>query len=90
MHDAIEPPLDAHLLFTPEAKTVQAEVASDIGKDGFDRRHSSSVDQFACYRIYLLPHLLREGLRLLIGLPGKVGELARYGYVGVLHALRPL
>lgn len=87
MHDAIEPPLNAYLLFPSEAEAIQTEAAADIGKDGFDRRHSSSVDQFACCRIYLLPHLLSEGFCLLVSLSRKVGELARYGHVGVLHAL---
>jgi len=90
VHDAIEPPLSAHFLFPSQAETVQAEAAPNIGKDGFDRRHPSSVDKLARYRVYLLPHLLREGLGLLIDRPGKVGELADFGNVRVLHALRAL
>src|SRR3990172_257696 len=89
VHDAVESPLNAHLLFPSQTEPIQAETAPDIGEDGLDRRHPSSVDELACYRIYLLPHLLRERFRLLIGLPGKVGELTRYCHVGVLHALRP-
>ena len=89
MHNAIEPPLDAHLLFPSEAEAVQAKAAPDIGEDGFHRRHPSAVNQLARNRIYLLPHFLREGLYLLIGRSCKVGELADFGHVGVLHALRP-
>ncbi len=64
VHNAVEPPLDAHLLFPSETESIQAETGTDVGKDGFDRRHPSSIDQLARYRIYLLPHLLREGLGL--------------------------
>jgi len=90
VHRAVEHPLDVDLALPPETEAVQAEAAPDIGKDGFDCRHPSSVDQLARYRVYLLPHLLREGFCLLVGLPRKVCELARFSHVGVLHALRPL
>ncbi len=89
VNDAVEPPLDADLLFSSEAKSIKAEARSYVGKDGFYRCHPSSVDQLACYRVDLLPHFLRESLCLLIGLSRKVGELTGYGHVGVLHALRP-
>jgi hypothetical protein len=90
VHDAIEPPLNAYLCFPSEAEAIQSEAAPNIGKDGLDRRHPSAVNQLARNRIYLLPHLLREGLYLLIDRPGKVGELADFGNVRVLHALRAL
>jgi hypothetical protein len=87
VHNAVQSPLDAHLLFSSQTKSIQAQTRPDVGKDGFDRRHSSSVDQLACYRVYLLPHLLRKGLGLLVGLSREVGKLAGYGHVGILHAL---
>ena len=43
VHRAVEEPLDIDLSFPPEAKAVQAEAAPDIGKDGFDRRHPSTI-----------------------------------------------
>ena len=89
MHDAIEPPLNAHLCFPSEAEAVQSETAPDIGEDGLDRRHPSSVDEFACCCVYLLPHLLREGLDLLVGFSRKVSKLTGYGHVRILHALCP-
>jgi hypothetical protein len=89
MNNAVEPPLNAHLLFPSQTESIQAEARADVGKHGFHRCHSSSVDQLTCYRIDLLPHLLREGLGLLFGLSGKVGELASFGLIGFLQALRP-
>jgi hypothetical protein len=89
VNDAVEPPLNAHLLFSSQTESIKAEARTDVGEDGFDGSHSSSIDQLARYGVDLLPHLLREGLGLLFGLSGKVGELASFGLIGFLQALRP-
>jgi hypothetical protein len=83
VNDAVKPPLDTYLLFSSKAESIEAKTRSDVGKDGFGRRHSSSVDQFTDYRVDLLPHLLREGLGLLVGLSRKVGKLTGYSYIAL-------
>jgi hypothetical protein len=44
VNDAVEPPLNAHLLVSSEAEAIQAEARSYIGEDGFDRRHQAKLD----------------------------------------------
>ena len=89
MHRAVEEPLDIDLLLATETEAVQAEAATDIGKDRFDSCHSSTIYKAACYRVDLAPHLLRKGLSIVFCLSGIVSDLARYCLVGVLHALCP-
>ena len=84
----VQHPLDIDLSLPSETEAVQTEATSDIGKDGFDRRHSSSIYKAACYRVYLAAHLLRKGLSIVFCLSGGVGNLPRYCLSGILHAFR--
>ncbi len=84
MHDAVESPLDADLLFSSQAEAIQAQARSDIGEDRLDRRNPSTIFKLTGYRIDLFPHLLREGLIFLFGLAREMGELTCLGHVGML------
>src|SRR4030067_338199 len=70
------------LLLATETEAVQAEAATDIGKDRFDSCHSSTIYKAACYRVDLAPHLLRKGLSIVFCLSGIVSDLARFCLVG--------
>ena len=66
---AIQEPLDIYFDFSPERKSVQALLSSDVGKNGFGRGETLRINLAPQFAINLAGHSL-----------GKVGKLDRNRY----------
>ena len=69
VNHAAQEPLDINLDLSPERKSVQALLSSDVGKDGLGHGEPLRVDLSPQFTINLAGHPL-----------GKVGKLDRNGY----------
>ena len=63
MYCAIEQPLDVHLPFSSQGKSIQSQGGADICKYRLHGSKPSVIDETALYRVYLPFHFLGEAFR---------------------------
>ena len=87
VYDAVEEPLDIHLPFASEGKSIESEGRADVGEDRFRGRESFIIDEATFYGIYLPFHLLGEGFGEVGGMPLKEVDLTTFRSIGVAHTV---
>ena len=88
MDDAEQVPLDIHLLFASERKTIQAHDPADMGKGRFGNGYSHTVQRSSGSGVDLPLHLFGKGF-LAFGRPTmKIGHLPDFRPFRMTQAFR--
>ena len=85
--DAVEEPLDVHLSFASEGKSIQAKCGADIGEDWLYGSESLVIDEATPDGIYLPFHLFGEALGERWGAALKEVDLTYLSAVGIAEAV---
>jgi hypothetical protein len=83
MDRAVEEPLDIHLPFAPESKSIEPQGGADVGKDRFRGSQSFVIDETTFHRIDLPFHLLGKALGEGWGTSLEEVNLPCFGTVGI-------
>ncbi len=87
MYRAVEEPLDVHLPFASESKSIESEGGTDVGKDRLHGREPFIIDETTLHGIYFAFHLLGEALGEVWGTSLEEVDLSCFRTVGITEAL---